>query len=214
MREVFINELARKGYHPQFGITKDALEAFDLAIRTVGLAQRPAGPWKGNLSVDLRRGSLRVNADGVALIDEAGTCWAIVFPDKNGFYDHAATIVAALSDTSTLQSVPVQHPPHNSGERLPSSDAAGAGTDTSTDRTAPPVVEPNYRDVVRQWFELRLSQKRDIATSLGLPAQGLSTDIEWGTLVLMTAKKNGELARVAAAIASALSVTSPTGNSK
>lgn len=54
-------------------------------------------PWKGNLSVDLRKGALRINADGVTLIDEAGTCWAIVFPDKTGSYDHAATITSLLS---------------------------------------------------------------------------------------------------------------------
>lgn len=37
---------------------------------------------------------------------------------------------AALSISSTLQSAPVQRPPQNIAERLPSSDAAGAGADT------------------------------------------------------------------------------------
>jgi hypothetical protein len=73
-----------------------------------------------------------------------------------------------------------------------------------------PSPEPDYRDVVRNWFELRLSQQREIAASLGLPPpQGTSTGIEWGKLVLTTAKEKGELARVAAAITAAL--PSPEG---
>jgi hypothetical protein len=79
--------------------------------------------------------------------------------------------------------------------------------DTSTDRPLP--VEPDYRDVVRKWFELRLSQQREIAASIGLPPQGTATGIEWGKLVLTTAKDKGELPRVAAAISSALSDSSP-----
>jgi hypothetical protein len=83
-------------------------------------------------------------------------------------------------------------------------------SDTSTDR--PLLVEPDYRDVVRKWFELRLSQQREIAASIGLPPQGTATGIEWGKLVLTTAKDKGELPRVAAAISSALSDPSPDGN--
>lgn len=77
---------------------------------------------------------------------------------------------------------------------------------SSTPRETPS-PEPDYRDVVRNWFELRTSQQREIAASLGLPPQGASTGIEWGKLVLTTAKEKGELARVASAITTAL--TSP-----
>lgn len=69
-------------------------------------AATPQVPWKGNLSVDLRKGALSVNADGVTLIDEAGVCWAIVFPDKGGFYEHAAVIAT-----------PVSRPHHQEGDK-------------------------------------------------------------------------------------------------
>jgi hypothetical protein len=69
--------------------------------RLRGDAQGRQVPWKGNLSVDLRKGALSVSADGITLIDEAGVCWAIVFPDKTGSYDHASTIVSALAFPST-----------------------------------------------------------------------------------------------------------------
>ena len=59
-------------------------------------------------------------------------------------------------------------------------------------------------NVVREWFELYLSEQREIAASLGLPPQGASGQLEWGKLVLMTAKEKGELPRVAVAINSAL----------
>ncbi len=59
-------------------------------------------------------------------------------------------------------------------------------------------------DVVRDWFELYLSEQRKIAASLGLPPQGQSSLLEWGKLVLMTAKEKGELPRVAEEITVAL----------
>lgn len=70
----------------------------ELAVRgcqqsTDGLRQ----PWAGKLSVDLRKGALSVNADGLTLIDAKGVCWGIVFPDKTGSYDHAALIVDAVN---------------------------------------------------------------------------------------------------------------------
>jgi len=42
----------------------------------------------------------------------------------------AIDAILALADTSTHQSAPERNPPHNSGERLPSSDAAVPGADT------------------------------------------------------------------------------------
>lgn len=71
--------------------------AADAILCSLNEPQEVKVPWKGNLSVDLRKGALRINADGVTLIDEAGTCWAIVFPDKTGSYEHAATITSLLS---------------------------------------------------------------------------------------------------------------------
>jgi len=58
-------------------------------------------------------------------------------PDEN-FIDRrwmvgindAIDAILALADTSTHQSAPERNPPHNSGERLPSSDAAVPGADT------------------------------------------------------------------------------------
>jgi hypothetical protein len=70
-------------------------------------------------------------------------------------------------------------------------------TPVSSTLHSPATTEPVYRDVVRKWFELRISQQRDIAFLLNLPAQGYSGDLEWGKLVLMTAKERGELARIA-----------------
>jgi hypothetical protein len=58
--------------------------------------------------------------------------------------------------------------------------------------------------IVRDWFALYLSEQRKIAASLGLPPQGQSSQMEWSTLVLTTAKERGELPRVAEQITVAL----------
>ncbi len=44
VRQAFADELARKGYHPHLGVTKDALEAFDAAQRFVDAAQASLEP--------------------------------------------------------------------------------------------------------------------------------------------------------------------------
>lgn len=58
-------------------------------------------PWSGSLSVDLSRGALSVSADGLAVIDAQHVCWAIVFPDVYGGYDHAANLVDAVNSHAT-----------------------------------------------------------------------------------------------------------------
>lgn len=58
--------------------------------------------------------------------------------------------------------------------------------------------------IVRDWFDLYLSEQRKIAASLGLPPQGQSSQLDWGNLVLTTAKEKGELPRVAEEITVAL----------
>jgi len=62
------------------------------------------------------------------------------------------------------------------------------------------MADANYKNVIRNWFELYLSAQRDVAASLGLPPQGTASQIDWGKLVLMTAKDAGELPRLAAEI--------------
>ena len=59
----------------------------------------------------------------------------------------------------------------------------------------------DYLNVVRHWFTIRLSEQREIAASLGLPPQGTLSNIDWGKLVLKTAKNRGELARIVEKIA-------------
>jgi hypothetical protein len=97
-----LGDLDIKAVGPQLEITTQwfCKARVETALRLAAQAdapQSPAVPWKGNLSVDLRRGTLSVSADGITLIDEAGVCWAIVFPDKKGLYDHAAIIAGALA---------------------------------------------------------------------------------------------------------------------
>lgn len=59
-------------------------------------------------------------------------------------------------------------------------------------------------NIVRDWFDLYLSEQRKIAASLGLPPQGASSQMDWSKLVLTTAKERGELPRVAEEITVAL----------
>jgi hypothetical protein len=99
-------EFERRAKTPTNGATTEEFLLAAAALRLAAQAdapQSPAVPWKGNLSVDLRRGTLSVSADGITLIDEAGVCWAIVFPDKNGLYDHAAIIAGSLAHTRPLR---------------------------------------------------------------------------------------------------------------
>jgi hypothetical protein len=66
-------------------------------------SQPKTAPWSGDLSVDLRKGALSVSADGLTLIDANGVCWGIVFPSKDGFYDHAAFIAEAVNNHEALK---------------------------------------------------------------------------------------------------------------
>jgi hypothetical protein len=68
----------------------------------------------------------------------------------------------------------------------------------------------DYLNVVRNWFDLRLSQQREIAASLDLPPQGASSQLDWGKLVLATAKERGELPIVAERIAGLISDGRPS----
>jgi hypothetical protein len=109
-----------------------------------GLAPRPLGlgdivrmnerspyfhDWK---DATMKVVSLRLDPDGKHWV-------SVIEGDQrhrgNGVYDGETTdidadFLTALSDTSTHQSAPERNPPHNSGERLPSSDAAVPGADT------------------------------------------------------------------------------------
>lgn len=58
-------------------------------------------------------------------------------------------------------------------------------------------------EIVRDWFELYLSEQRSIAKSLGLPPCGAESQLEWGKRVLMTAKERDALPFVSTAIAAA-----------
>lgn len=59
--------------------------------------QLDTSPWRGGLSCDLTAGTFPVCADGVVLIDENGVAWAVVLPDRGGFYGHATRIVEAVN---------------------------------------------------------------------------------------------------------------------
>lgn len=78
-------------------------------------------PWKGDLSLDLRKTPAIVKDAGIPLIDADGAAWAVVFADHRGLYDHASLIVEAVRAHSAV------HAQHESGW-LPFASAPKDGT--------------------------------------------------------------------------------------